>query len=80
MTKTNTKFKIGPIINQNGGLVTNDKAKANVLNNFFVSSGQELSEKFTQETEDKNSYVYIVAPSTDMLVLNEEGLELSSRK
>ena len=51
-----------------------------MLNDFFVSIGQELSEKFTQETEDKDSYVYIVAPTMDMLVLNEARLRTKLKK
>ena len=80
VTRKNITSKIGPIHDQNGCLVTNDKAKADVLNDFFVSIGQELSEKFTQETEDKCSYISKVTPSTDMLILNEARLRTKLMK
>ena len=72
--------KIGPINKQHGRLVTSDEAKANILIDFFVKIGQEMSEKFTQEKGNKNSFVHMVAPSTDILVLNEGRLRTKLRK
>ena len=80
VTQKNSTSRTGRINDQNGGLATNDKAEADVLNYFFVSIGQELSDMFTQETEDKNSFVCIVAPSTDMLVLNKVRLRTKLKK
>ena len=69
--RKNFTYKIGPIKDQNGCLFTNVKAKADVLNDSFVGTGQELSEEFTKVTKNECSYIYTVAPSTDLLVLNE---------
>lgn len=51
-----------------------------MISDFFVSIGQELAEKFTHEIEDKSSYIYKVARSTDMLELNEARLRTKLKK
>ena len=63
MNKTRKKkvsTRVGPLRQGKEPIKTNDKGKAELMNNFFVNNGKELAEKLPSSTENNHSLIYRV--------------------
>ena len=80
ITNNKVRGKIGPLRANNGELITDDKQKADLMNNFFINVGKNLAEKFPQMIENSNEYIYRISPTISSLIIDEEKLRKQIRK
>ena len=61
-----TQTRIGPLIDDDDKIVTNDNKKADLMNNFFASVGKKLSLALNQPNDeiDLNKHIYRVTPTS----------------
>ena len=60
----NKKETIGPIENDEGQAVFDDKVKADLFNDFFTNIGPDLASKFPDTQSDDRSYIENITPNT----------------
>ena len=66
---------------KDGKEITDGSKKAEMMNNFFVGVGQELAQKFTENTTgNKNNYVYRVTPTVTSVNIKTDKLSGQLKK
>ena len=61
---------IGTIVNKDGDILTSDKEKAESLNEYFTSIGQELTSEFSSDNRNNMNFIYRVSPTTTRITLS----------
>ena len=80
-SKKDYNTRIGPLTSKDGKEITDDSKKAEMMNNYFVGVGQELAQKFTENTTgNKNSYVYRVTPTVTSVNIKTDKLSGQLKK
>ena len=52
------------IVNKDGDIMTSDKGKAESINEYFTSIGQELASEFSSDNRNNMNFIYRVNPTT----------------
>ena len=63
-----------------GETITNDKQKAELMNNFYVNIGKSMSVKLPSVSEDKNSLIYRVTPTITDIQVSNQGIRKHVKK
>ena len=66
--------RIGPIADDQGNIHTDDKTKAELMNQYFSTIGEELASKLPENENDENSFVSRIVPCVEDLVIDVELL------
>ena len=64
MNGKDKKEPIGPIENDEGQAIFDDKVKADIFNEFFTKIGSDLASKFPDIHSDDTSYIENITPTT----------------
>ena len=71
---------VGPLRQGEGETITNDKQKAELMNNFYVNIGKSLAVKLPSVSEDKNSLIYRVTPTITDIQVSNQGIRKHVKK
>ena len=83
MNKTRKKkvsTRVGPLRQEKEPIETNDKEKAELMNNLFVNIGKGLAEKLPSSTENKRSLIYRVTPVMKDVQIKHEKMTKHIKK
>ena len=61
---------IGTIVNKDSNILTSDKEKAESINEYFTSIGQELASEFSSDNRNNMNFIYRVSPATTRITLS----------
>jgi phosphoribosylaminoimidazolecarboxamide formyltransferase/IMP cyclohydrolase len=66
-------IKIGPLEDDLGNVQTNEKEKAELMNNYFATVGEKLAEAFPAQIESEQ-FILRITPSIDQLKIDDKLL------
>ena len=75
-----TNKRIGPIEDDNGVIQTDDTIKADLINDYFTSVGEDLAKKLPTTQQPKHSLISRVTPTLDIIDIEEEHLKKQIHK
>ena len=78
--KKKISTRVSPLRQEKEPIKTNDKEKAELLNNFFVNIGKELADKLPSSTENKHSLIYRVTPVMKDVQVSHEKMTKHIKK
>ena len=78
--KKKVSTRVGPLRQGKEPIKTNDKEKAELMNNFFVNIGKDLAEKLPSSTENKPSLIYRVTPVMKDVQISHEKMTKHIKK
>ena len=78
--KKKVSTRVGPLRQGKEPIKTNDKEKAELMNNFFVNNGKELAEKLSSITENKHSLIHRVTPVMKHVQIGHEKMTKHIKK
>ena len=61
---------IGTIVNKDGDILTSDKEKAESIDEYFTSIGQELALELSSDNRNNMNFIYRVSPTTTRIALS----------